>query len=918
MTSARIARVPTDHITSELAAFPLASTAALELGVTELDPRVDKDDKTGALWRAAEKHTIGGFPAFSIDEVVAIRDLVWFSRGPDRCVPLHRYLRRLANDYLELQGGIAAPRLPSDRHVLERKGRLRKPLARQAWWWLVAAMPPDLLLAALRGPDRVEVLSPVLIQLLHGKHYAQTHLHIGAALDFPSLWVGALVRIADSRTKPQSFRSPGAVWKEGALLGPWLLRAAIARYVLAAFLVSPHRSKGFEHFLSQCVAHEISDTLLIGEYTRLCDLLSEMRRGALARSASQSDFAALQGLYKTLTGVRTAEINDYDRIDSADPIAALLPPRDRRERTAEMRFVAAALAHLDELDNAGAPSNNGLFAALFWQVVRVRSIFYRHVVQRPMTPGLQWFIRFFGRLSPAKSVFGTQARVDSAARLGGAGRGLCSLELRTSPSPDRSELLQFVRDVDVAATRIRKRLSEQSDASSKPLEVGVVFHFCKDRGGGALEGRPAANWATSHANPFHRNRPRLRGSADTRFARSSGLPGMRYARFYSTVLLPQADALAWLLRHFPLSLETIRGVDVCTDELGVPNWVMAPMLNLARGAARTAATAVRRETGREIPSLRTTVHAGEDFVHLLTGLRNLDEAISHYDLREGDRIGHGLSLGVEPREWARRAGRIAIAREERLFDLVWVWTCCRQTLGDAISSESMELEYEIAELTYKIFDEPGKRPPTIHQLATLQRDLCNFTRLQEVGFPGDYVFRPLQYDARNELLCRYLTDANLFRRGRKNTWIDPSSEGDLLVSLQNALRTKVGSLGITVEVNPTSNLLIGDFGDLTNHPLWRLRSPLPGADAPPVSVCIGSDDPIVFASDLRQEYQRLADAMALAGLSEEQARQWLDRARSSGLESRFTLPPSSNFQRAQLATGFFSQPADYVARMANS
>ena len=129
----------------------------------------------------------------------------------------------------------------------------------------------------------------------------------------------------------------------------------------------------------------------------------------------------------------------------------------------------------------------------------------------------------------------------------------------------------------------------------------------------------------------------------------------------------------------------------------------------------------------------------------------------------------------------------------------------------------------------------------------------------------------------------------MFRRGRRIIWINPATEADTLVRLQKELRAKIGTLGITVEVNPTSNLLIGDLSDLSSHPMWRLRPPRNDGDAPPVSVCIGSDDPLIFGSNLRQEYQSLSDAMAIAGLSDEEARQWLDRTRACGMESRFTL-----------------------------
>ncbi|MGH8628061.1 MAG: hypothetical protein ACREYC_23280, partial [Gammaproteobacteria bacterium] len=133
-----------------------------------------------------------------------------------------------------------------------------------------------------------------------------------------------------------------------------------------------------------------------------------------------------------------------------------------------------------------------------------------------------------------------------------------------------------------------------------------------------------------------------------------------------------------------------------------------------------------------------------------------------------------------------------------------------------------------------------------------------------------------------------LTDRSVFMKGRALEWIDPGPEAG--AGLQATVRRALGQRGITVEVNPSSNLLIADLGDLAQHPLWRLNPP-PGVeiDAPPVSICIGSDDPLTFATNLPEEYQWLLDALMLAGCSEEQARKWLDRVRETGLENRFTV-----------------------------
>ena len=83
-------------------------------------------------------------------------------------------------------------------------------------------------------------------------------------------------------------------------------------------------------------------------------------------------------------------------------------------------------------------------------------LFYRHVVQRPMTPGLQWFVRFYGRIKPGRDpVLSNGLLVESAASVSGFGMGLESLEIRTSPPHSESELIKFLTEVDDAAASLR-------------------------------------------------------------------------------------------------------------------------------------------------------------------------------------------------------------------------------------------------------------------------------------------------------------------------------------------------------------------------------------------------------------------------------------------------------------------------------
>lgn len=61
-----------------------------------------------------------------------------------------------------------------------------------------------------------------------------------------------------------------------------------------------------------------------------------------------------------------------------------------------------------------------------------------------------------------------------------------------------------------------------------------------------------------------------------------------------------------------------------------------------------------------------------------------------------------------------------------------------------------------------------------------------------------------------------------------------------------------------------------------------LRKHFPLAQRVVTLVTIGSDDPLVFNSSLPMEYQLLFDTLVLAGLTDAEALEWLDKARQTG------------------------------------
>jgi len=171
-------------------------------------------------------------------------------------------------------------------------------------------------------------------------------------------------------------------------------------------------------------------------------------------------------------------------------------------------------------------------------------------------------------------------------------------------------------------------------------------------------------------------------------------------------------------------------------------------------------------------------------------------------------------------------------------------------------------------------------------------DLFDVDNLRAAGFPDGPLVQRL---SDNDMVFYYLTDPAVFARGQAIEVVRvDNGEVAAMDVLQDGLRERMITTGVTVEVNPSSNLLIGDLLDLENHPMARLL-PTPGDNQDdtknrPVNICIGSDDPITFATSLLEEYELVYDALIRAGVSELKSREWIDRVRCIGMNARFTLP----------------------------
>lgn len=856
-------------LAAEAQAWPLASlasfahrTVALERGA----PGV-LNGTTRSLAHALEERLRPRAAGMSIEILRQLRDHAWFSaRGSDRSpdlvrVPLAQYLRHLAKEYLEPRGRSVSLRYRqiSNAEVGESCDEAER-AAR--WRWLSFFLPSDLLIGALYAgsqteppTDQVSLATPQLERVL-GREVADTHLHLGAAFSFDRLWAGLMRGLVGNVLDLKRVRAAGAApFGDGGRFCQMLFAAAITRTLLAAFLwqkTSGLSQRSFSAFWNAADGgRQVAKALpWPGTTTQAFRHLSDAM-AVLVTGDGRLSLATLHTLYQRLIGAKRNVATGGDPLTD-DPLADWLVSNTARALP-ETRLVALVVEYLSNVSDEE-------FELAFWQYQRVRCQTYQYLVEGPSTAGLDWFKRHYDRLQIFRGQIDRSA-VLSALQLESLDVGLEAMEVRTSPASRWHEVRDQVRWVACQAESY-----EQTPETKRP-EIGIILHFIKEDQ--CVCGR-------TYADPRHK-------------AYKS-----RYAPWYMRSF-HQAQAIEKLLRLHPELMLLLRGIDVASVELAIPTWPLVPLFRLIdRAAVAAAAQLAHQQPTWHVPALRHTLHAGEDSRRLVEGLRRIHEPIEFGLLRPGDRIGHGFALGVDPARWAVAARNIAQPREERLDDLLWEL----QRYGSAEwAPDAARLEFvraqsvRLASLIY-----PREISVDLDRLIAARKLRHSAEFLARIDYPLMRA-RPPDAGSPDHLAWLHLASGEVFERGQlPEIFSSDSSEVAALQAAQRWLSGLLGRLEITVESNPSSNLLIGDLLQIEDHPLFRLQ-PLPNepnANGHAVLVSVNDDDPMSFATRLADEFAHLYFTLLRRGLPAQEALHFIDTLRDNGWRSRFTLPASAD------------------------
>lgn len=776
--------------------------------------------------------------------------------------------------------------------------------------------------------DTVQI-ADVLLDKVLDKGLAETHLHAGAARSFDMNWESILYDAACN--KPVLARSYTCIYQQKMTrqLGQDRAREALIARVLLAECLRSGRD------LSGSLKHLPPDA------NGLCS------RASFTRTVSNLLLTGSPQVLLSSAVTRTAPFLQSlgGRYDREYLIRLLDLPRSAAFADpgfGERCLLAWSLLHISRNPADAA------FTALFLYYLRLKNYFYRCRTQDSKESGLLYFQRYYAQSTDWGSRPADEALTGSiyaAIR----DRRIQKTELRMSPplssrrhladaeretaSAIKRELASFIRQHLYAVVLLygapqephgtlqeyqafrrgwnnalkslrwgrRGVLRQLMETHRVPVQkvhphrIGIIYHFIKQGE------QPETDSCFLRSG---RRQTELEQYADLSFGRT---------RFQCHAAV---GAITQVRRLCPEVSRLIVGLDAASIELSTDPWVFAPAFRQARELDLFPfCQAPGLEERAEKQMLGLTYHVGEEFLHPLSGLRHLSEALEDFKLHAGDRLGHGLVLGIDLERWFSGHGLITIPRLEWLEDCLWAWDIAAHDPAAAELTPYIKfLESKImscADAIYGTLD-----GITVEKLACAYRSkTLGFRELSEMSRRWSEAYRPSNpetVDCLREKNVRFFPCAcragqevphwwnedslalshhcrcYKARMAAEMMWEPDAKETGLVKALQSYLRRRVAERGIILEENPSSNAVIGEINGVLSHPICSLRKP----DHPEsrVITTVNTDDPSVFNASVANEHALIYFALIHQGCSVEDALAAVDALRRAGLESSFLGP----------------------------
>jgi len=419
---------------------------------------------------------------------------------------------------------------------------------------------------------------------------------------------------------------------------------------------------------------------------------------------------------------------------------------------------------------------------------------------------------------------------------------LCHLELRFAPKNTVEKMTKLYQKImqDYYCLKIKKNID---------YDISTIAHFIKYPDSNNTDGLPVScRWANTRATLEKQSGVLLAVIGSTYAEPIFGdLSNMSKD---DCILLEDEKVVDDLEINF---FDKFVGIDAAGNETYARPEVFAPTFNYL----------YEEFLKRFHKKLNLTFHAGEDYVHLLSGIRYIWEAIHFLGMDEKDkwtqcRIGHATALGIEPRFWSDKLdGVIIISKGEWLDSMLFA-------------------QHFFSTSRY------------YYEIEKLWKDIYCISKPNFQTIWHSYVARKKNpYESPDELIQLYNSPDVVSRYNVMMQVQIDRQDVSIMSKLQRIILKQMKASSIAIESMITSNVRISYYEKYEEHHIYRWLFP-EGVEKdimPPI--VLASDDPGLFNNNMRIEFSHLYEILRKKGKSESEIEDKIQELQENAKEYTF-------------------------------
>lgn len=713
---------------------------------------------------------------------------------------------------------------------------------------------------------------------------AENHLHMGVTVSFSAIWDNLMMSIekGESKTLFSRFGSFYLLNKEELYFYLCLARCIRNYMIILTYAFQEGKLDKAEEFFKDKTLNPIH-ILNEKEIKKLKTMLFNNNNNVMDR---------IEQYFMSIQNEIHMQIQDIEKNYIPEEICSVNTTWENKILFYVLKFIYGTRK------DSNIEVKCYLIKKLFLHYLRIKNYFFQVIVQNKQIFGLDYFQTYYGRVSSwnrelAKKQYTYDKEYQQYYQILKTQfsiKNLNKLELRTSfPDTEGEGRKQIKKFLQAYLDLLHENYCKFNDGRYYPYKkfprLGLVFHFIKTE-----------QFENLQCFQLEEREYLQYGSLYNKYKNQLSI----FKRLRDTARFPGID-------------KYLVGIDIASLENVVPTWVFSNLFENARDGHQEPL--YHNKYMEPFQSLGFTCHVGEDFRHLLSGVRRIYEVIHYMKFHVGDRIGHGLALGMDPYEWNKRNPNVILPRIEVIENYVWAYKILSEFKNDLQFSNFQFLKYRIHELSKEIYENNFENITIENWIDAYEllfkQEQINYSEINKNNC--NYCDNCSKYNIINDEVsksnfkCYILDNEKSKNKGMMQVpyqilqsyhclkfitkmkepihYKITQQELEILISVQKIVKELVAKEGIVVEVNPNSNVTIGDIDTLKEHPMYNIS--IPKCDYENVLICVNSDDPGVFHTNVINEIGFAYFGMLEQGICRETCLDWIEKLCKTSMRCSF-------------------------------